>query len=81
VRNVVWGVFGTTGQRCTATSRVMVQQGVLRESTERLVAASERLRVGDGLDRALAMGPLVNPGRVDEVDAYTESGLHEGPLS
>jgi acyl-CoA reductase-like NAD-dependent aldehyde dehydrogenase len=78
VNSVIWGAFGTTGQRCTATSRVIVQKSVLPEFTERLVAATERLRIGDGLDPNVQMGPLVNVGRIKAVHAYTESGLEEG---
>lgn len=78
VKSIVWGAFGTTGQRCTATSRVIVQRSIEQELTERLLAATEQLRVGDGLDPSVEMGPLVNPGRVKAVHSYTEIGLSEG---
>jgi alpha-ketoglutaric semialdehyde dehydrogenase len=78
VKSVIWGAFGTTGQRCTATSRVIVQRSIEQEFTERLLEATEKLRVGDGLDPAVDMGPLVNPGRVKAVHHYTEVGLSEG---
>jgi aldehyde dehydrogenase (NAD+) len=76
--SVTWAAFGTTGQRCTATSRVIVQRGALQGFTDRLVAAAEKLRVGDGLNSATDMGPLVNLGRVKAVHEYTEIGRHEG---
>lgn len=76
--SVTWAAFGTTGQRCTATSRVIVQRGALKGFTERLVAHAERLRVGDGLNADIDMGPLVNMGRVGAVHTYTEIGQREG---
>lgn len=76
--SVTWAAFGTTGQRCTATSRVIVQRGALKGFTERLQAAAERLRIGDGLNPEVEMGPLVNMGRVTAVHEYTEIGKHEG---
>ena len=72
------GAFGTTGQRCTATSRVIVQKSVQKVFTDRLVAAAEKLRVGDGLDPDVDMGPLVNTGRVKAVQEYAEIGKQEG---
>jgi aldehyde dehydrogenase (NAD+) len=76
--SVSWAAFGTTGQRCTATSRVIVQQSALKGFTERLVAHAERLRIGNGLDPASEMGPLVNMGRVRAVHEYAEIGRREG---
>ena len=76
--SVTTGAFGTTGQRCTATSRVIVQRSVQKAFTERLAAAAEKLRVGDGLDPQVDMGPLVNTGRVKAVHEYTEIGKREG---
>ena len=78
VASVTLGAFGTTGQRCTATSRVIVQKSVQKAFTDRLVAAAEKLRVGDGLDPDVDMGPLVNTGRVKAVQEYAEIGKQEG---
>lgn len=78
VASVTLGAFGTTGQRCTATSRVIVQRSVQKVFTDRLVAAAEKLRVGDGLDPDVDMGPLVNTGRVRAVQEYAEIGKQEG---
>lgn len=76
--SITWAAFGTTGQRCTATSRVIVQQGALKGFTERLIASAEKLRVGDGLNPETEVGPLVNVGRVKAVHDYTEIGKREG---
>ncbi|HEX6477666.1 MAG TPA: aldehyde dehydrogenase family protein [Ktedonobacteraceae bacterium] len=78
VDSVTWGAFGTTGQRCTATSRVIVQRSAQQAFTDRLVAAAEKLRVGDGLDPDIDMGPLVNMGRVKAVQEYAKIGKQEG---
>src|SRR5579883_1883899 len=78
VESVTWGAFGTTGQRCTATSRVIVQKSVQQAFTERLIAAAEQLRIGDGLRSDVDMGPLVNMGRVRAVHEYTKVGQMEG---
>ncbi|HLX40201.1 MAG TPA: aldehyde dehydrogenase family protein [Ktedonobacteraceae bacterium] len=76
--SVAWGGFGTTGQRCTATSRVIVHTAVQQAFTDRLVAAAEKLHIGNGLDPTIDMGPLVNTGRVKAVHEYTQIGQQEG---
>ncbi|WP_052887630.1 aldehyde dehydrogenase family protein [Thermogemmatispora carboxidivorans] len=78
VASVALGAFGTTGQRCTATSRVIVHRAVVSEFSERLIEAAASLRIGDGLREDVDMGPLVNRGRVQAVHEYTELGKHEG---
>jgi aldehyde dehydrogenase (NAD+) len=78
VKAVAWAGFGTTGQRCTATSRVIVHEKVAEAFGRKLAAAAEKLRVGDGLEPETEMGPLVNQGRVAAVHEYTEIGLGEG---
>src|SRR5438270_6448287 len=78
VENVAWGAFGTTGQRCTATSRVIVHKAVQQAFTDRLAAAAEKLNIGNGLDPQVDMGPLVKQGRVKAVHEYTEIGKLEG---
>src|SRR2546425_832967 len=76
--SVTSGAFGTTGQRCTATSRVIVHTAAEQEFTDRLVAAAEKLRIGNGLGPQIDMGPLVNKGRVQAVHTYTQVGQQEG---
>lgn len=78
MEGAVWGAFGTAGQRCTATSRLIVQKGVAAELTERLVARAETLRVGDGLRAETEMGPLINQKQIDRVLDYIELGQQEG---
>src|SRR5207237_6752935 len=60
VEGALWGAFGTTGQRCTATSRIIAEKGVYREFVNRLVERAKKLRVGNGLDETTDMGPAVN---------------------
>ncbi len=78
VDSVAWGAFGTTGQRCTATSRVIVHKVVQQAFADRLVAAAQKLAIGNGLDPNIEMGPLVNKGRVKAVHEYTQVGQQEG---
>ncbi len=78
IASVLGGAFGTTGQRCTATSRVIVHKAVQQEFTQRLAAGAEKLRLGDGLQAEVEVGPLVNSGRVKAVHEYTEIGKQEG---
>jgi acyl-CoA reductase-like NAD-dependent aldehyde dehydrogenase len=74
----VWGAFGTTGQRCTATSRIIVQKSIAPEFTRRLVERAQALRVGDGLDEQVEMGPQINQQQIDTSVRYTEVAQHEG---
>ena len=74
----LWGGFGTTGQRCTATSRIIVQKGVYREFIERYVARAKKLKVGNGLDETVEMGPAVNEKQLQTDLSYVEIGKNEG---
>jgi acyl-CoA reductase-like NAD-dependent aldehyde dehydrogenase len=78
VEGAIWGGFGTTGQRCTAASRVAVQKKVYREFVERFVARAKALKVGDGLDPSTQMGPCVNEQQLNTVMKYVEIGKNEG---
>jgi acyl-CoA reductase-like NAD-dependent aldehyde dehydrogenase len=78
VDGALWGGFGTTGQRCTAASRVVVHAKVLREFTERFVEQARALRVGDGSDPATEMGPLVSAAQLRRVESYVSIGKAEG---
>ena len=73
-----WAGFGTTGQRCTATSRVIIHRKVVDAFNERLIAFAQKQKLGDGLDPMVDMGPLVNKGRVKAVDGYIDIGKEEG---
>jgi acyl-CoA reductase-like NAD-dependent aldehyde dehydrogenase len=74
----LWGAFGTTGQRCTATSRIIVQKGIYAEFVERYVERAKKLRVGNGLDEATDMGPAVNEAQLKTDLSYVEIGKSEG---
>jgi aldehyde dehydrogenase (NAD+) len=78
IEGAVWGGFGTTGQRCTAASRVAVQKGVYREFVEKFVARVKALKVGDGLDPATHMGPCINEQQLQTVMKYVGVGRSEG---
>jgi aldehyde dehydrogenase (NAD+) len=78
VDGIVWSAFGTTGQRCTAASRVIVHEAVYGDLQSRLVAATERLRLGPGWDDSTDVGPLINRAALDKVAGYTEIGQDEG---
>src|SRR3984885_289825 len=74
----LWGGFGTTGQRCTATSRIVVQKGVYREFIERYVNRAKKLKVGNGLDETVQMGPVINQKQLETDLSYVEIGQNEG---
>jgi aldehyde dehydrogenase (NAD+) len=78
VDGAVWGGFGTTGQRCTAASRVAVHKSVYGEFVKRFVERVKTLKVGDGLDAATEMGPCINEQQLKTVMSYVEIGKNEG---
>lgn len=75
---VIWGAFGTTGQRCTAASRLIVHKTIARDFVERLITKTEKLRVGDPLKSTTDVGPLVNQAAVEKVERYVAIGEKEG---
>jgi acyl-CoA reductase-like NAD-dependent aldehyde dehydrogenase len=78
VEGIVWSAFGTSGQRCTAASRVIVHRAVYGELQSKLVAAAEKLRLGPGWDEQTDVGPLINRAALEKVDRYTQIGKDEG---
>ncbi|HEY7172799.1 MAG TPA: aldehyde dehydrogenase family protein [Vicinamibacterales bacterium] len=78
IEGCVWGGFGTSGQRCTAASRVVVHERVYREFLDRFVARVRALRVGDGLDDKTQMGPVISRSQLETVARYVEIGGKEG---
>jgi len=78
VDGAVWGGFGTTGQRCTAASRVAVHKSVYKEFVTRFVERVKKLRVGDGLDPDVDMGPCINEQQLKTVMDYVAVGQSEG---
>jgi len=80
LEGVLWGAFGTTGQRCTATSRLILHRKIHDEFVQRLVERAKKLRLGNGLDEKNEVGPLVTPGRVEAVEAWVKIGRKEGKV-
>ena len=77
---IIWSAFGTTGQRCTATSRVIVERRAVEPLLQRLETRARSLRLGPGADPATDVGPLINDAAVDKVSSYIEIGRDEGEL-
>ncbi len=75
---VVWGAFGTTGQRCTATSRLLLHEKIHDKFIEMLVRRVERLRIGNGNDAGIDMGPVINAEQMQRILDYIELGKKEG---
>jgi alpha-ketoglutaric semialdehyde dehydrogenase len=78
VDGAVWGAFGTTGQRCTASSRLLVHRGVYDEFVEKLAERTKALRVGNGLGSNVDMGPCVSERQRETVAKYVQIGKDEG---
>jgi aldehyde dehydrogenase (NAD+) len=78
VEGCLWGGFGTTGQRCTAASRVVVHEKVYDAFVEQFVGRAKALRVGNGLDASVQVGPSVSAGQLSTVVTYVGIGRTEG---
>jgi len=78
IEGVLWGAFGTTGQRCTATSRLILHEKIHDQFIPRLVDRAKKLKVGNGLDETVEMGPCINEGQRKVVEEYVEIGKKEG---
>lgn len=78
VEAISWSAFGTTGQRCTATSRLIVQKGIKPRLVDALVEKGRSLRLGSGLDLNVDVGPLVNQKAMDKVTSYIDVAKGEG---
>ena len=78
VEAVTWSAYGTTGQRCTACSRLIVQKGIKARFVEALIAKAKSIRVGNGLDESTDMGPLVNQKALDKVSSYMDVAKQDG---
>ena len=77
---VLWGAFGTTGQRCTATSRLLLQERIHDEFLDRLIRRAGALRLGDGLRDGVEVGPLIHERALEKVERYVEIGKSEARL-
>jgi acyl-CoA reductase-like NAD-dependent aldehyde dehydrogenase len=78
VEGILWSAFGTSGQRCTAASRVIAHEKIYDALQSKLVAAAERLRLGPGWDDATDVGPVINQTAIEKIHAYTKIGTAEG---
>lgn len=78
LEGVLWGAFGTTGQRCTATSRLILHEKIHDQFVAMLVERTKKLRLGDGLLPTTDVGPCINEGQRDTDHSYVEIGLKEG---
>lgn len=78
VQGALWGGFGTSGQRCTAASRVVVHKDVHDDFLEMFVERTRAIRVGHGLDPNAQMGPLINRAALQKVNDYVQLGIREG---
>jgi acyl-CoA reductase-like NAD-dependent aldehyde dehydrogenase len=75
---IIWSAFGTSGQRCTAASRVVVHEPVYDQLQSKLVAAAERMRLGPGWEADTDVGPVINRAALEKIHSYTEIGQDEG---
>lgn len=78
IEGAIWSAFGTSGQRCTAASRLIVHEEVAAAFTEGLVARAKALRLGDGLDPTTEVGPVVNQAALEKVQRYMDVARDEG---
>ena len=78
IDGALWGGFGTTGQRCTAASRVIVQKGVYNQFADKFVARTRALKVGPGIDEQSDMGPQINQQQIETTRKYVDLGKSEG---
>ena len=78
LEGALWGAFGTTGQRCTATSRLILHRDIKKQFTDMLIARAEKIKIGDGLDESVEMGPLINEAAREKVHRYVQIGKEEG---
>jgi aldehyde dehydrogenase (NAD+) len=78
LEGVLWGAFGTTGQRCTATSRLILHEKIKDEFTARLLAKAKYLRLGNGLLPETDVGPVINKAQLEKIEKYVRIGKEEG---
>jgi len=78
LEGALWGAFGTTGQRCTATSRLILHRDIKETLTKQLTTLATKIKIGDGLDESVEMGPLINEAARQKVHRYVQIGKKEG---
>jgi alpha-ketoglutaric semialdehyde dehydrogenase len=77
IEGALWGAFGTSGQRCTASSRLVVHKKIYKKFSAKLVERAEALRVGNGADPKTDMGPVINADAVEKILRYIDIGKNE----
>ena len=75
---IIWSAFGTAGQRCTACSRVIVHEAVHEQLLQQLLNKIPQLKIGDGLDETVTIGPVINKAALENINHYIELGRQEG---
>ncbi|WXB94808.1 aldehyde dehydrogenase family protein [Bacillus sp. FJAT-52991] len=78
VDGIVWSAFGTSGQRCTACSRIIVHESVKEELEKKLIEKIGELKLGDGLDESVHVGPVINRSSLEKIHGYVQVGKKEG---
>ena len=78
VDGILWSAFGTSGQRCTAASRVIVHRAAYDELASKLVAGAEKMRLGPGWEDDTDLGPVINQAAIEKIHSYTQVGVDEG---
>jgi aldehyde dehydrogenase (NAD+) len=78
VDGALWGAFGTSGQRCTATSRIIVERAISKRFIEKFLKRVHRIRVGNGLEKGVIMGPIINAAQMTNILGYIDKGKKEG---
>lgn len=78
LEGIIWSAFGTTGQRCTACSRLIVQKPVAKKLTQMVANRAKTLRLGDGLKPETEVGPVINEDQLNKIHEYVGIGKKEG---
>jgi alpha-ketoglutaric semialdehyde dehydrogenase len=78
LEGVLWGAFGTAGQRCTATSRLILHKDIYDEFTNKLITRASKLRLGNGMDADTEVGPVINERQLAKIESYIQIGRDEG---
>lgn len=78
IEGAVWGAFGTTGQRCTATSRIFIQEGIFSKFKKEFIERAQAIKMGDGLKKGAEMGPVINDVQRKRIHEYVQIGKKEG---
>ncbi len=78
VDGALWGAFGTTGQRCTATSRIILHEDIYDDFMHKFIERAKSLKIGNGLDETVEVGPVINEAQLRKIEMYVRVGQEEG---